>query len=547
MRLLFFILCLAVNTSFGQTKELWLVDPLEPIYPDKNDLSKYGAKWSADYALGTFADVHIVIQVPKGTRFTISATLEGKSIDHYWSELLHVPVEQNTGLDSRTEQYKNTKNPYVIRRAPFRIYEVIKPLKSRQVISKDIYSAFRLSIPTEVIAGTGKFKIIIEAAGDGWKMTEIFSPKIYKATVPNLQQGHFFYTNWYSLKNMEEKHHVERWSDSWFEVLRNYAKMMAHGRQNSIIIPGELIGMQDGKIVLDEERMIRFIDVFRDAGFSYIESPHLMYRGDNDDWGDSELKVRLTKKRYYHENGKEDVEMIMKLIRNFALKYNLSNYWFQHISDEPTSVQAACYKDIARQVKSIFPEVKIIEATNDRDGLVGAVDFWCPLINDFQENEAFFRARKKKGDKVLVYTCLIPGGPWLNRTLDMERIRQVYFGWGAAHYNTYGFLHWGLNYYVVDPFEQSVVHHPAPGAAANNFLPAGDTHILYPGERGPLSSTRFEAHRMGIEDYELLYKLKSVNGSFANKQINKLFRNYTDYTTSLSKYRKVKRKILKAL
>ena len=90
-----------------------------------------------------------------------------------------------------------------------------------------------------------------------------------------------------------------------------------------------------------------------------------------------------------------------------------------------------------------------MEATNDRDGIAGAVDIWCPLINDFQENEAFFREREKLGEKVLVYTCLIPGGKWLNRTLDMEKLRQVYFGWGAAHYDTGGYLHWGLNQYTM--------------------------------------------------------------------------------------------------
>jgi len=83
----------------------------------------------------------------------------------------------------------------------------------------------------------------------------------------------------------------------------------------------------------------------------------------------------------------------------------------------------------------------------------------CPLINDFQENESFFRTREKSGEQVLVYTCLIPGGKWLNRTLDMEKLRQVYFGWGAAHYGTNGYLHWGLNQYYADPFQQRVAKH----------------------------------------------------------------------------------------
>jgi hypothetical protein len=130
-----------------------------------------------------------------------------------------------------------------------------------------------------------------------------------------------------------------------------------------------------------------------------------------------------------------------------------------------------------------WSEALIMDATNNRDGLIGAVDLWCPLINDFQENQAFFAERVAAGDKVLVYTCLIPGGQWLNRTLDLERLRQVYFGWGGGHYGNLGYLHWGLNQYQANPFTHSVVQHPSPVAGGNNFLPAGDTHIIYPGKK----------------------------------------------------------------
>jgi hypothetical protein len=198
-------------------------------------------------------------------------------------------------------------------------------------------------------------------------------------------------------------------------------------------------------------------------------------------------------------------------------------------------------------VKEIYPEIQIMEATNDREGIAGAIDMWCPIINDFQENEAFFRAREKKGEKVLVYTCLVPGGKWLNRTMDMEKLRQVYFGWGASHYNTFGYLHWGLNQYVEDPFKQSVVHHPSPVASANNFLPAGDTHVIYPGKKGPLSSLRFEAHRMGIEDFELLYQLKQKNVKKHDRLVSKLFKNYTEYNLSIKDYRKTRKRLLKSL
>jgi len=538
------ILFLFANTCFAQ---LWMIDPLDAIYPDKNQLNNYTNRWKADFSKGTTADVHVLIKIPKGKTFTISASKDGEELGvDVWSQLIDVPVEQNTGLDSRTEQFKNKINPYVIRRAPFRIFEVIQPIKEEKLTSTTNFTALRLSIPTSILE-KGTHKIKIKITSEDFEEEGIFIIKIYPVELPKLSESQFYYTNWFNLSQMEEQHQLEPWSDSWFEMLDKYAKLMAHGRQNSIIIPHELFKFYDDEIILEEEKLLRFINVFRKYDFKYFEAPHLMYRGDNDDWGDPELKVVLTKRRYYKEGGKIDIEALMNLIHDFVVNNDLTDGWLQHIADEPTSVNAQCYKDVVKQVKEIYPEIKIMEATNDRDGIAGAIDIWCPLINDFQENESFFREREKLGEKVLVYTCLIPGGKWLNRTLDMEKLRQVYFGWGAAYYNTGGYLHWGLNQYKANPYEQSVTHHSAPGASANNFLPAGDTHIIYPGKEGPLSSIRFEAHRMGCEDYDLLQELKALDLKKYDELVKNLFRSYTDYNLSIPDYRKVKMKLLKSL
>ncbi len=532
----------------GLHAQLWLVDPLKAIYPDQNDLKHSNNTWQADFPLGTEADVHVLLKIPKGSVFEIAASKNGIPLNTaVWSELIDVPVEQNTGIDSRTEQFINKKNPYVVRRAPFRIFEVIQPIMDKHFVGNGSYKAFRLEIPPELINTPGKHKVTIEIHGDNFVAKGTFKINVHPVNLPKLAQSSFFYTNWFSLTNIEEYHQLERWSNSWFEMMDKYARLMAHGRQNSVTIPGELIYFENDSVVLDEEKLMTFIDIFRKHGFKYFEAPHLMNRGANDDWGDPELKVALTGKRYYKENGAYDIAKLMTSIKEFCIKNNLTDNWLQHISDEPTDVTAACYKDIVKQVKEIFPQAKIMEATNDKEGILGAIDIWCPLINDFQENEAFFKERQKKGEKVLVYTCLIPGGKWLNRTLDMEKIRQVYFGWGAAHYNTSGYLHWGLNQYKANPFEQSVIKHPSPAASANNYLPAGDTHIVYPGKDGPLSSIRFEAHRIGCEDYELLQSLKLKKIGKQQRLIQKLFRSYTDYNQDLITYRTTRKKLLKAL
>ena len=537
---LFFSICVV-------KAQIWMVDPLEPIYPDSNNLSSYSSIWENYFPLNTIADVHIVAELPPSYEYKINASLNGEELNNVLSKLIHVPVEENTGLDSRTEQFTGQINPYVIRRSPFRIYEVIKPLKNQIFKVQNTYTAFRLEIPEQMITSPGKYEIIIQIEGDEIKEIGKFIFHILPVELPKLSESKFFYTNWFNLNRMEEKHGVKRWTDPWFLMLEKYASLMAHGRQNSITIPNELFQYADDKFSLDESKLLKFIDVFRKSGFQYFESPHLLYRGDEDDWNDPELKVVLTKRRFYRENGNDDIRQIVELIKDFTKSNNLSNNWLQHIADEPTTINAACYKDAVKLVKSIFPEIKIMEATNARDSLAGAIDIWCPLINDFQENEYFFKERKNAGEKVLVYTCLIPGGEWLNRTLDMERLRQVYFGWGAAYYNTEGYLHWGLNQYYADPFEQSVVKHPSPIAGPTNYLPAGDTHIIYPGENAPYSSLRFEAHRIGCEDYELLQILKLENKSQFDHLVRQVFRSYTDYSLNIRDYRETRKKLLEAL
>ena len=330
-------------------------------------------------------------------------------------------------------------------------------------------------------------------------------------------------------------------------MLDKYAKLMSYGRQNCVKIPGELIYLKNDEVFLDEKRMMSFIDIFLRHGFKYFESPHLLGRGKNDDWGNPELITKLRNVGYYTDEGKKEINDVSHKIKQFTHKNNLTEQWLQHIADEPTSVNAQCYIDVADQIKSINPEIQIMEATNTRESLGNSIDIWCPIINDFQENEEFFRSREKLGEKILVYTCLVPGGKWLNRTLDMEKIRQVYFGWGGSKYNTMGYLHWGLNQYKADPFKQSVIKHPSPIAGPNNFLPAGDTHIIYPGKNGPLSSLRFESHKIGCEDYEILEHLKKIKPKKHKFLVNKIFQNYTSYSVNIKKYERVKNRILRIL
>ena len=537
--ILFFIFASLTSQDVGFS------NVLEAVYPDKNNL-RFPKVYKVDSPRNTTKTINIVVR----SKINSSVKIDFKS-DFFeeikFNEVIDVPVEQNTGLDSRTERFKGNINPYVIRRAPFRIFEIIKPIEKNIISTNSNYSLINIKIPIDKNFKPGNYDIDFIVMVDEKKFNLKLKIVIHDFIIPDLNKSNFFYTNWFNLSKMEEYHVIERWSQEWFSMLNNYAELMAYGRQNCIKIPNELISLENNEVFLDEKKMKSFINVFLKNGFKYFESPHLLGRGKNDDWGNPELITKLRNVGYYSDEGRKEIEEVSQKIKDFTEKYDLTDKWLQHVADEPTSVNAQCYVDVVNQIKNINPKIQIMEATNARESLGNSIDIWCPIINDFEENQDFFRKREKLGEKILVYTCLVPGGKWLNRTLDMEKIRQVYFGWGGSKYDTMGYLHWGLNQYKANPFENSVVKHPSPIAGPNNYLPAGDTHIIYPGSHGPLSSMRFEAHRIGCEDYEILEYLKKVNPKQYNILINKIFKNYTTYNLKIKKYERIKKRVLKTM
>lgn len=533
-----FILVFALLPLLGCAQQLYLVDPLTPIYPDNNDFSGASNQYALDFPGNSFADVHVVIK-GSGNGVTPSANCDGKPVpSQYWSRLGAVPVDQNTGLESRTERWDGKNNPYVIRKAPFNVYDVIYPMGNQNVpdAGQVNYPAWRLSIPTSFFKGPGTYKVNIQMKGGG-NLTGTFTVTIHKTSVPLLNQATFFFTNWLNLGKIEDTHKVKRGTPEWSAMIEKYAAIAAENRQSAILIPHEFIAPVNGKLTLDSDNMLKYVNIFKKYGFRWFEGAHLTY------WN----KVIATGHPSTTPRGMQELDTITKAIYKFVSQNNLQSQWVQHIADEVPQQDVRNYTAYANLLKKNFPGVKIIDATGVTTDLEGIINIWCPHINDFIDNIDFYNRRRRKGDMVLVYTSLAPGGPWLNRLLDQERLREVYFGWAGALYNTNGFLHWALNQRSGNPLVQLVQKNPVRGAKDNDYLPAGDSHIVYPLKDGPLNSIRFEAHRVGAEDYELLHAFNTGSKGNENSLIKQTFTDYTHYNTNVATYRKTRAQLLKAL
>ena len=139
--ILFFFSLLAIAQDVGFSSVL------DAVYPDVNK-TKFPKSYAVDTALNTTVNVNLIVFSDLNS--IVEVDYQSPTINKVdLSEVLAVPVEQNTGLDSRTEQFKGLINPHVIRRAPFEVFEVIKPLNSKRVITKTKFSLINIKIPIE--------------------------------------------------------------------------------------------------------------------------------------------------------------------------------------------------------------------------------------------------------------------------------------------------------------------------------------------------------------------------------------------------------------
>lgn len=532
--------CAAVLLSLSGSQGA-LFDELEELYPDSS-LAAGVQALATHTTRGAYAGVHVLLTgLDSGEELSFDIEHADRSLGvPTFYRLIDVPVEENTGLGSRTEQFEGKENPHVIRRAPFRVFEALQPLVGPFLPPTDVI-ALRAELFVPRTAGVGKRELEVVVRQGERELRFAWTLVVHGTFVPPAGEQTLAYTNWFSPSIIAEKHGLELWSEPFWDMLARYAALMHRGRQNTFWVRwADMFEERE----LQRERLVRYVETFRASGLFWIEGAPIARRPEGD-WSKDWLWLPLADLPATGEEGSAAVAALWGEVWELAGEHGWRETWLQHVSDEPTDVNAADYAKLAGILRAAMPGVKIIEATMCVE-VAGAVDVWCPQVQEYQKRRDFFEERRAAGDELWVYTCLVPGGPWLNRLLDQERLRQVYIGWAAAKYDLGGFLHWGFNHYKADPFEQSVVDHPAMPNTTNK-LPAGDTHVVYPGPDGPWSSQRFEAHRIGLEDRELLELLKGKDAAAAEELIARVFRAFDDYSTDVAEYRKVKRELLAAL
>lgn len=465
---------------------------------------------------------------------SVSVRVEGMDAEIY--EEIDVPVEENIRFDRR-----NRNKFFPSRLAPFRVYDALRPCTG-VAKTKNGVCVFYVCVNAETLEGAGKHygKLVLESGGEEKEVS--MTVKVYDFSLPEeslkVVMGCYFDT-------AAPFHNVIRGSEEYERLRVEYLKTLRRMRQNMIYVDGAKIAKNgDGTYSFDFSDLEKRTKEALELGFKYFALTGIGFRRS---WKASAIKLCLTDDDALSEEGKNFLACYIPALKNFLCGKGWLDIFCLGVADEPNRENADEYKALCDYIRSLAPELKLYDALSYSGRLDGALDIWIPLNRDYLEHKSLFDSYRAAGSEIWQYVCCGPRGDgFMNRFTDYPLICNRYQFWGNYKYDLKGYLHWAAVCYQPgqNPWLQSCPHHV--NADSETVLPAGDTHLIYPGEGIPYMSMRSELHRAGIEDYEVLKSISEKNRDIADNLCNECFKAFDKVEFDMNKFRETLVKIYSA-
>jgi hypothetical protein len=565
-RLSCWVAFLAATTGIGlasssDSLEIFVVNPLEKVFEDMvpdsggaNEILKLEAAAneyeSAQFAIRSRLALRgISIGLGSLRNAATGAFIPATELKARF--VAFVPVTRNT-TEARCGKHRDIPPSELLRQAPF---DCPDPLLESPTIDLGANKAQPVWITAHVPKGTapgiysGEIQVRTPSGEQGLPIELLVYP--FELS----DERHFYLTNWFEISHIARAHKVELLSEEYWQILARYAEDLAEHHQNVIYTPWRLVHVyreSDGSLSFDYGDFDRFVQTFIDAGTAErIEIQHVAHHGERGRAGREILlsKVRPVDRQTGERvalDGNEGMAALLKDLHRHLREKGWLDRAIIHVADEPSFHNVNEWKAISKFVHEHFPGVKTIDAIG-ATGYEDSLDIMVPLTRDLHTWFDDFKTAQSAGTELWFYTCCSPWGKYANRFLDYHLSKTRILHWMNYFTGTEGFLHWGLTYGWDDPFG------PAPR------YPPGDSHIIYPGEEGPMSSVRWEMLREGLEDYEYLWLLEAKTkkllvqlgvgpekfpvDALSQEICGRLVRSLTDYVTDPETFYQVRREL----
>ncbi len=560
MRVLFF---LTLFICFSCSKEAELVfeyvDPLQKVFPESNYFPPQQAH--ADVARGEHASFQFVVRANtsiKNLRISVTAPKNG---DYTLSDIKKGFVGFVRDSRTNSEPASDALTPVSGFYPDPILYQEKKDVAFG--VTQPIW--LTVTIPKTALTGLYKGNVTIEGTlgKDTFRKTQTFEVEVYK---PVIDTTSLWISNWFylgKLSHLNNNKEVEKHGDRYWELTRILARKMSEYRQNTAkVSPFEHTEFEfrDGKWSFDFSNYNKMVALFEEEGvIGRLEGGHLARRlvpGWSEPYG-------LFVPNLDSGNGEDmktvplDDAMVEEFYGQFlpAFEENLKvNGWLkgyiQHIADEPNSGNIESYKEITNFIRTLMPNITVIEATHEYR-LEDQIDIWVPQMATLKHRLDFYKERMQNGDEVWYYTCQSPKGEFANRFIGLPLIKTRLLHWVNFKYDVTGYLHWGFNFWGSginiansdDPYDDTsgIVFHNG------TVISGGDSWIVYPGDNEIFPSIRLEAMRDGIVDYELLKMYQKKFPEKAKEMVDRVVFNFELYDTNIDFFRAKRRQMLQEL
>lgn len=460
-------------------------------------------------------------------------------------QLIAVPVEYNTG--NGLEQCgamvirADVRPDYAIRKAPFSVYDCLRPMRDSRVPAKDgrCFAYLCLAPKSSIRPGRHELKLLLRAGAECHACVLAFC--VYPVS---FDENRFKQSNWFSIAAMEQMHGITRGTPEFEAMVRAYARSMRRVHQKVFLLwmHEELCPRRTERpFRFDFEDMTPIVEIFFQEGFDTFETGGILCRGYKPD-GSPDMYTndfKCSANPAVSVDSAEGYELLcseMRAFSDFLSRHGWLDRVLFHIIDEP-DVHCKSEEDLLKRRMQFFlaaniarrylPGVRIAEAVKTTR-FRGGVDIMIPITDSYQANKQEFDTSKAMGNELWTYVCCVPMGKWLNRFLDQPLINGRLLFWGCAKNRISGYLHWGYNQFqgVPNPFEATSARNWT--GIGTNF-PCGDAFIVYPGDGGPWLSMRLEAEREGAEEASLLSALLEKDPHAHDALIAQVFTRFDDY------------------
>lgn len=453
-------------------------------------------------------------------------------------QLLPACVNENSGPDLGTTLDYEAVKDFVIRQAPYDIYDITYLPEEGKLKAGRAAFYVRLNIAADAAVGAFDGSVTLTIGEESWKLP--VSLTIYNTQIPTIDKAQLRMVNWIYYDKLADHHHVQLQSDEYFEILDRYMDNELDMRTDVLMIPSGVPVRDEQGVVVDFDftHAEQVGNMALKKGFRSIMGGFIARWAK---WNEPEIfllwdrHVEVTTFEGYRQQ-----KLYFQRAQECVVRNNWSPYYMQCMVDEPQIENSLAYRVMGAICRKMMPGVVINDPTESQY-LAGALDIWVVKQAFYEKYLQEHQQLQDLGEEMWVYTCGYPAGKTMNRVMDLPLSASRLPLWMCVKYNFKGFLHWGYHVHT-ELFEKQTIL-----PAACGHLPPGNGHVVYPGNGRPEYSVRGHLQRTGAYDFELLTMLKKKDPAAALALIEKVCRTFDDYTTSSALIDETRKELLEQL